>query len=140
MASEKTPASAAATGLGEEKVSISQLILSRLDDIQHGLDVLRQDVKQDIGSLRQEMNALRQETNQDINGLRQEMSALRQEVQKDLVGLRQEVKQDINSLRQETNQDSNSLRQEVSALRYWSWGSIIAVVVGTVTVILTLKP
>lgn len=125
MASEKTPASAAATGLGEEKVSISQLILSRLDDIQHGLDVLRQDVKQDIGSLRQEMNALRQETNQDINGLRQEMSTLRQEMS----ALRQEVKQDI-----------TSLRLEVSALRYWSWGSIIAVLVGTVTVILTLKP
>lgn len=107
MAPEKTPASIPPTGFGDEKVSISQLILSRLDDIQHGQDILRQD-----------LNSLRQETKQDIGSVRQEMSALRQE-----------VKQDI-----------NSLRQEVSALRYWSWGSIIAVLVGTVTVILTLKP
>ena len=132
MAPEKTPASIPPTGFGDEKVSISQLILSRLDDIQHGQDILRQD-----------LNNLRQETKQDIGSVRQEMSALRQEMS----ALRQEVKQDINSVqqeistvRQEVKQDSNSLRQEVSALRYWSWGSIIAVLVGTVTVILTLKP
>lgn len=83
--SQPTPAS----GLGDEKISISQLILSRLDDIQHHQDILRQD---------------------------------------------------LNSLRQEAKQDINSVRQEVSALRYWSWGSILAVLVGTVTVILTLKP
>ena len=32
------------------------------------------------------------------------------------------------------------LRQEISALRYWAWGSIVAVFVGTVTVILSLRP
>lgn len=111
---EKTPASTPPTGFGDEKVSISQLILSRLDDIQHSQDILRQD-----------LNSLRQETKQDIGNVRQEMSALRQE---------------MSALRLEMKQDINSLRQEVSALRYWSWGSIIAVLVGTVTVILTLKP
>ena len=33
-----------------------------------------------------------------------------------------------------------SLRQEISGLRYWAWGSIVAVFIGTVTIILTLKP
>ena len=124
MAPEKTPASIPPTGFGDEKVSISQLILSRLDDIQHGQDILRQD-----------LNSLRQETKQDIGSVRQEMSALRQEVKQDI----NSVQQEMSALRQEVKQDINSLRQEVSALRYWSWGSIIAVVVGTVTIILTLK-
>ena len=33
-----------------------------------------------------------------------------------------------------------SLRQEISGLRYWAWGSIVAVFIGTVTIILTLQP
>ncbi len=81
MAPEPTSeSSSSATDFGE-KVSISQLILSRLDNIQHNQDVIRQ----------------------DINGLRQEMSALRQEVKQDLANLRQEVKQDLASMRQEVS-------------------------------------
>lgn len=107
LASDIPSQPTSASGLGDEKISISQLILSRLDDIQHNQDILRQD----LSSLRQDLNSLRQE-----------------------------AKQDNTNLRQEIKQDINSVRQEVSALRYWSWGSILAVLVGTVTVILTLKP
>ena len=87
MAPEQTPSST--PGDFGEKVSISQLILSRLDDIRHDQDIMRQD---------------------------------------------------LNTLRQDTKQDLNAVRQEISALRYWSWGSIIAVLVATVTIILSLKP
>ncbi len=87
MAPDQTPASS--PGDFGEKVSISQLILSRLDDIRHDQDIMRQD---------------------------------------------------LNTLRQDTKQDLNAVRQEISALRYWSWGSIIAVLVATVTIILSLKP
>jgi hypothetical protein len=87
MAPDQTPASS--PGDFGEKVSISQLILSRLDDIRHDQDIIRQD---------------------------------------------------LNTLRQDTKQDLNAVRQEISALRYWSWGSIIAVLVATVTIILSLKP
>ena len=95
-----SPSSSSTPDFGGEKVSISQLILSRLDDLRHDQDILRQEVKQDGNSLRQEMTTLRQETKQDMNGL----------------------------------------RQEISALRYWAWGSSLAVLVATVTIILTLKP
>ena len=105
VAPDQTPA--ASPGDFGEKVSISQLILNRLDDIRHDQDILRQ----------------------DFNGLRQELSALRQD-----------VKQDLNTLRQETKQDLNVIHQEISALRYWSWGSIVAILVATVTIILSLKP
>ena len=87
MAPEQTPSST--PGDFGEKVSISQLILSRLDDIRQDQDIMRQD---------------------------------------------------LNTLRQDTKQDLNAVRQEISALRYWSWGSIIAVLVATVTIILSLKP
>ena len=98
VAPDQTPASS--PGDFGEKVSMSQLILSRLDDIRHDQDVLRQE----LGTLRQDM------------------------------------KQDLNTLRQETKQDLNAVRQEISALRYWSWGSIVAILVATVTIILSLKP
>ena len=50
--------------------------------------------------------------------------------------VRRDQEQTANALRQEIG----GVRQEISALRYWAWGSIIAVFVGTVTVIVTLKP
>ena len=64
MAPEQTPSST--PGDFGEKVSISQLILSRLDDIRHDQDIMRQD-----------LNTLRQDTKQDLNAVRQEISALR---------------------------------------------------------------
>ncbi len=112
MAPEENP-SALPADFGE-KVSISQLILSRLDDIRHDQDIMRQ-----------EIDGLRQEIKQEVNGLRQE---IKQEVN----GLRQEIKQEVNGLRQE-------IKQEISGLRYWTGGGIIAVLLATVTIILTLK-
>ncbi|PSR32455.1 MAG: hypothetical protein C7B44_15345 [Sulfobacillus thermosulfidooxidans] len=43
MAPEQTPSST--PGDFGEKVSISQLILSRLDDIRHDQDIMRQDIR-----------------------------------------------------------------------------------------------
>ncbi|MHB1956863.1 MAG: hypothetical protein ACYCOU_24355 [Sulfobacillus sp.] len=97
-----------------DKVSVSYLILSRLDDL-----------KRDQERLWQEVGGLRQEMKQEIGGLRQEFGSLRQE---------------MNALRQDMKQDVTSLRQEISALRYWSWGSIIAVLIGVITIIVTNRP
>ncbi len=53
-----------------------------------------------------------------------------------------EEKMDARFVAQDARSDATTagLRQEISALRYWAWASIVAVFVGTVTVILTLKP
>ena len=107
------PTTTATTDLNE-RVSGTLLILSRLDDIRREQDHLRDD----FSSLRQEFAAVRQD-----------FSALRQEVKQDLASLRLEVKQDLMAQRQEFS-------QEISALRYWSWGSIVAVLVGVIAVIL----
>ena len=97
-----------------ERVSGTLLILSRLDDIRHEQDHLRDD-----------FSGLRQ----DFSALRQDFSALRQEVKQDLASFRLEVKQDLMAQRQEFS-------HAISALRYWSWGSIVAVLVGVIAVIL----
>lgn len=130
-----TPGSPGAAEL-TDKVSASYLILSRLDDLKRDQERLwqevgglRQEMKQEIGGLRQDFGGLHQEMKQEIGGLRLEMNALRQD-----------VKQEIGDLRQDVKQDVISLRQEISALRYWSWGSIIAVLIGVITIIVTNRP
>lgn len=100
------PTTTATTDLNE-RVSGTLLILSRLDDIRREQDHLRD----------------------DFSSLRQEFAAVRQELKQDLASLRLEVKQDLMAQRQEFS-------QEISALRYWSWGSIVAVLVGVIAVIL----
>ena len=115
-----------------DKVSVSYLILSRLDDLKRDQERLWQE----ISGLRQEMGGLHQE----VGNLRQDMGNLRQAVSQDISGLRQEVSQDISGLRQEMAQHAGSLRQEIAALRYWSWGSIIAVLIGVITIIATGRP
>ena len=88
------------TGDLTDKVSVSYLTLSRLDDL-----------KRDQERLSQEISGLRQETgglHQNMGGLHQHMGTLRQAVSQDISGLRQEVSQDISGLRQEMAQHVGS--------------------------------
>jgi hypothetical protein len=106
MAPEHTPSSTPAD-FGE-KVSISQLILSRLDDMRHDQDIMRQDTKQEMTSLRQELTALRQE-----------LRALDTKFDKKISDL--DIKFD----------------QKLSTLAYWYWGTLVLMIVGFVTVLFT---
>jgi hypothetical protein len=83
---------------GDEKVSVSWLILQRLEDLRQEIgavkaeqDALRGTLRQEIGALRAEQADLRTELRQEIGALRAEQAALRSEVRAEIQALRDDM-------------------------------------------------
>ncbi|NMP25094.1 hypothetical protein [Sulfobacillus harzensis] len=87
-----------------------------------------------------------------IDGVRREQErtadALRQELGQEISIVRQELGQEISTVRQELGHGLGGLRQEMQALdakfdqkltnlQYWYWGTLVVIIVGFVTILLT---
>lgn len=72
---------------------------------------LRQEIRLEVGGLRQEMHQEIGGLHQEIGGLRQQIRALRKEMYQEIGALRREMHQEIDALRR----DMNSLRHELRA-------------------------
>ncbi len=97
---------------------------AKIDDLESKMDAKFAAVDLQIHSLEDKMDA-------KIDGLESKMDA-----KIDNLATKMDAKIDAVELR--TNARIDDLTQEVRALRYWSWGTILTVIAGAVTTILTV--
>jgi len=93
--------------------------INRLDD---KIDQVGREQQRATDSLRQE-----------IGGVRQELGGVRQE----LGGVRQELGQAIGEVRKEIHDLDAKFEQKLSTLQYWYWGTLVVLILGVITLLLT---
>jgi type VI protein secretion system component VasF len=72
--------------------------------------------------------------------MQKEILDLRTEMRNTTQDLRAETRQNIQDLRADMRQELSETRTSVQNLQYWTWGSLIVIVVGFVVLFLTVHP
>jgi len=124
----------------------------KIDQVSREQQRATDSLRQEIGGVRQELGGVRQELGQAIGEVRQELGqelgGFRQELGQELGGFRQELGQELGGFRQELGQAIGEVRQEIhdldakfdhklSALQYWYWGTLVVLILGVITLLLT---
>jgi len=112
--------------------------INRLDD---KIDQVSREQQRATDSLRQEIAGVRQELGQAIGGVHQDLGQAIGEVRQDLGQAIGEVRQEIHHLDAKFEQKIDTLNatfdHKLSALQYWYWGTLVILILGVITLLLT---
>jgi len=113
----------------------------KIDQVSREQQRATDSLRQEIGGVRQELGGVRQELGQAIGEVRQELGqelgGFRQELGQELGGFRQELGQAIGEVRQEIHDLDAKFDHKLSALQYWYWGTLVVLILGVITLLLT---
>ena len=117
----------------------------KIDDVRRDQERSTESLRQEIGGVRQEIHAMDTKFEQKIDTLdtnfEQKIDTLDIKFEQKIDTLDTKFEQKIDTLDTKFEQKINTLDtkfdQKLTALQYWYWGTLVVIIVGFVTILLT---